>query len=197
MPPVNYCVGTPCDTPCAICYFDSNQLVPLDEITDSALLDKLHPIVHDMVVAEYGEEAGVMRTCQTLTLVGDFHEDDEDEEGEDDVEDVLNEATDIVEEKDDNKETIFANEEDGGEEVEVIMTFEHEGKEYSLVKMLDPVMLVAKEIKGGRFELLTDDEGEKVIDNIEKSYAGFLQSLSLDDGMDGNGFEEGEMVEAK
>jgi hypothetical protein len=69
---------------------------------------------------EFGEELVLQRTPQTLTLVGELDDDvdDEDESMED--------------------------EETSSEEVDVLLSFEHRGKEYHLVRLLDPLLLVGK-----------------------------------------------------
>ena len=63
----------------------------------------------------------MQRTPQTLTLVGEMEEDEED---------------------DDDSE--LDDEDTAGEEVEVLLTFEHRGKEYHLARLLDPILLVGK-----------------------------------------------------
>jgi hypothetical protein len=63
-----------------------------------------------------------MRTPQTLTLVGELEEDDE------------------VDYDDDNEN----DDEDESQQVEVLLSFDHRGTDYNLVRMLDPILLVGK-----------------------------------------------------
>jgi hypothetical protein len=123
---VEYTIGVPCDYSVALCYFDTerdNELVPIE--LDDALMDDIFPIAASIVADEFDEELVLQRTPQTLTLVGELEDDDDDEEEDD---------------EDDDEE----DDEDDEEEVEVLLTFEHREKEYHLVRLLDPILLVGK-----------------------------------------------------
>jgi len=91
----------------------------------------------------------LQRTPQTLTLVGELEEgeDDEDEEDEDDVD-------------------------EDEEEVEILISFEHRGVEYSLVRLLDPVLLVGKQDpKNSQSRiLLTPDESDIIMPILEEMF---------------------------
>ena len=53
----------------ALCYFeDDEQLVPIE--LDDALMDDIFPIAEGIIEDEFGEELVLLRTPQTLTLVG-------------------------------------------------------------------------------------------------------------------------------
>jgi hypothetical protein len=95
--------------------------------------------------AEFGEELVLQRTPQTLTLVGEL-EDDFDEDEDDSL--------------DDDDETA-----DDEEEVEVLLSFEHRDKQYTLVRLLDPVLIVGKadaSMPDNRI-LLTPEESSSVM----------------------------------
>jgi hypothetical protein len=147
---VEYTIGVPCDHAVALCYFDEdNQLVPVE--LEDELMDDVFPIAESIVAEEFGEELVLQRTPQTLTLVGELDEDDEDQEDDDDDDD---------------------NDEDE-EEVEVLLSFEHRDMEFNLVRLLDPVLLVGKEIVAGQRVLLSPDESEKVMPELEKMFLDF------------------------
>jgi Protein of unknown function (DUF3727) len=123
---VEYTIGVPCDYSVALCYFDAeNNLIPVE--LDDALMDDIFPIAANIVAEEFDEELVLQRTPQTLTLVGELEDDDDEEQEEEEEEDG-------EDEDDENDE----------EEVEVLLTFEHRDKEYHLVRLLDPILLVGK-----------------------------------------------------
>ena len=148
----------------ALCYFDEEeQLIPIE--LDDPLMDDVFPIAESIVAEEFGEELVLQRTPQTLTLVGELEpvEDDEDE--------------------DDDEES---DEED--EEVEVLLSFEHREQEFSLVRLLDPILLVGKDNpddaaagegddeEGGTRLLLTPEESESVMPVLEDLFLKFHDS---------------------
>ena len=148
---VEYTIGVPCDHAVALCYFDDDdQLVPV-ELEDD-LMNDVFPIAESIVAEEFGEELVLQRTPQTLTLVGELEE-EEDEDDEDQDED----------ENSDSDE----------EEVEVLLSFEHRDMEFNLVRLLDPVLLVGKEVVAGQRVLLSPDESEKVMPELEKMFLDF------------------------
>lgn len=67
---VEYTIGTPCDYAVALCYFEGEdeQLVPIE--LDDPLMDDIFPIAESIIEDEFGEELVLLRTPQTLTLVG-------------------------------------------------------------------------------------------------------------------------------
>lgn len=67
---VQYTIGSPCDYAVALCYFegDDEQLVPIE--LDDPLMDDIFPIAEGIIEDEFGEELVLLRTPQTLTLVG-------------------------------------------------------------------------------------------------------------------------------
>ena len=67
---VQYTIGSPCDYAVALCYFegDDEQLVPIE--LDDPLMDDIFPIAAGIIEDEFGEELVLLRTPQTLTLVG-------------------------------------------------------------------------------------------------------------------------------
>jgi hypothetical protein len=123
---VNYTIGCPCDYAVALCYFEEEgQLVPIE--LDDPLMDDVFPVAEGIIEDEFGEELVLLRTPQTLTLIGELDMDDDDEEEEED-EDI-----------DDDEDQA-----DTEEEVEILVSFEEEGREYHLVRLLDPILLVGK-----------------------------------------------------
>jgi hypothetical protein len=116
-------------------------------------------------LVEFGEELVLQRTPQTLTLVGELEEDeDEDfEEGDSDEGDEDDEEDD--------------------EEVEVLLKFEHRDREYSLVRFLDPILLVGKKDPDNpeRCLLLTTEESDQVMPLLE----GLFLDYRLEDNPDG------------
>ncbi len=67
---VEYTIGSPCDYAVALCYFEGEdeQLVPIE--LDDPLMDDIFPIAESIIEDEFGEELVLLRTPQTLTLVG-------------------------------------------------------------------------------------------------------------------------------
>lgn len=150
---VKYTIGCPCDYAVALTYFDEDeQLIPVE--LDDEMMDDVFSVAESIVDEEFGEELSLQRTPQTLTLVGELEEDDEDDDDEDDDDDDL---------------------EDGEEEVEVLLSFEHRGKEFNLVRLLDPVLLVGKDDPENpeRMLLLTPEESEKVMPTLESMFLEF------------------------
>lgn len=66
---VEYTIGIPCDYTVALCYFEGDeQLVPIE--LDDPLMDVIFPIAEGIIEDEFGEELALLKTPQTLTLVG-------------------------------------------------------------------------------------------------------------------------------
>ena len=152
---VEYTIGVPCDHAVALCYFedddDEDQLVPV-ELND-ALMDVIYPLAESILEEEFGDELVLQRTPQTLTLVGELEEEDDEEDGDD------------FDEDDDD-------EDDEDEEVEVLLSFEHEGRKFNLVRMLDPMLLVGKLDKNEPENrmLLSPEESDKVMPILESMF---------------------------
>lgn len=139
----DYAIGIPCDYAVALCYFAGDeQLVPVE--LDDPLMDAVFPIAEDIIEDEFGEELVLLRTPQTLTLVGEL------EESDDDAGDGAAEAVD-----------------DADEEVEILVSFEEDGREYHLVRLLDPVLLVGKAGDENTRVLLTPEESDRVMPQLE------------------------------
>lgn len=145
---VEYAIGSPCDYAVALCYFEGDeQLVPLE--LDDPLMDDVFPIAEEIIEEEFGEELVLLRTPQTLTLVGELEENELDDDDEDDVGDDLNETE---------------------EEVEILISFEENGQEYHLVRLLDPVLLVGKAGNENTRILLTPEESDIVMPQLEEMF---------------------------
>jgi len=160
---VEYTIGSPCDNSVALCYFDeSEQLLPIE--LEDELMDEIFDIAASIVEDEFGEELTLERTPQTLTLVGELEEDGGDE--------------DEMDEEDDDDDFMDDDEED----VEILLSFEHEGTEYCLVKLLDPVLLVGKAIseEEQKVMLLTPEESDEVMPILEEL---FLKYQDEDDSI--------------
>ena len=145
-----YTIGVPCDYCVALCYFEEENLIPVE--LDDKLMDDIFPVAENVVMEEFGEELALQRTPQTLTLVGELEDDYDDEDDED-------------EEEDDEDY-------DGEEEVEVLLSFEHRGTEFHLVRLLDPVLLVGKTDpeRPDLRVLLTPQESDKVMPVLEDTF---------------------------
>lgn len=155
---VEYTIGVPCDYAVALCYFDEQeQLIPVE--LDDEMMDDVFPIASSIVEEEFGEELYLQRTPQTLTLVGELEDDDDEEDNDDDDDDM----------------------EDGEEEVEILLSFEHRGKEFNLVRLLDPVLLVGKADPDneGRRILLSLEESEAIMPVLEDMFLEFHEERDL------------------
>jgi hypothetical protein len=151
---VEYTIGVPCDYCVALCYFEDNgNLVPV-ELTDK-LMDDIYPVAENIVQEEFGEELSLQRTPQTLTLVGELEEEDEDDDEEDD----------------DDEDSDY----EGEEDVEVLLSFEHRGTEFNLVRLLDPVLLVGKTDpeRPDMRNLLTPEESDAIMPVLEEMFLQF------------------------
>lgn len=119
--------------------------------------------VADQLHFAYSDELVLQRTPQTLTLVGELEEDDEES------------AEDFGLEEDDDDD-----EEDDDEEVEVLVAFEQDGRQYNLVRMLDPMLLVGKIDDDGGSErrvLLSPQESDSVMPVLEKMFLEFREDV--------------------
>ena len=154
---VEYTIGIPCDYSVAIGYMEEGEqeLVPI-EVSDSALMNDVFPIAQAIVEEEFGQELILQRTPQTLTLVGELEEDEDEEEFTED-------------------DDLTLDEEDADEEVEVLLTFDFQGKEYSLVRLIDPILLVGKQDpdKPHQRLLLTPQESETIMPVLEDLFLEF------------------------
>lgn len=148
-----YTVGVPCDYSVAICYYDEDdQLVPVD--IDSELMEEVFPICKDIINEEFGEELVLALTPQTLTLVGELEEGEEEQEYDESLDE-----NDVPDEDE--------------EDVEMLLAFEVDSVEYNLVKLLDPVMLVAKKDEQNRYLILDEGESEGVLPQLEEMFVQF------------------------
>lgn len=157
---VEYTIGSPCDYAVALCYFegDDEQLVPIE--LDDPLMDDIFPIAEGIIEDEFGEELVLLRTPQTLTLVGELEESEGNEE--DDEDGIGNDVDDTE------------------EEVEILVSFEEDGQEYHLVRLLDPVLLVGKIGNENTRILLTPDESDIVMPKLESMFMSYQEER---DGM--------------
>ena len=156
---MEYTIGVPCDYAVALCYFDENHmLIPVE--LDEELMDDVFPVAERIVEEEFGEELQLQRTPQTLTLVGELEEEFDDEEDDEDEEDFGGDEDD---------------DEPGDEEVEVLMSFEHRDIEFNLVRLLDPVLLVAKtkDDDASKRYLLTPKESDTIMPLLENMFLDF------------------------
>lgn len=152
-----YTIGVPCDYCVALCYMDDdNNLIPV-ELTDK-LMDDIFPIAENVIMEEFGDELSLQRTPQTLTLVGELDDDEEDDEDEDDEDD---------EDEEDDDDPY-----DGEEDVELLLSFDHRDREYSLVRLMDPVLLVGKtdSERPDLRVLLTPEESDAVMPLLESAF---------------------------
>lgn len=152
---IEYTVGVPCDYAVALCYYDEDeQLVPIE--LDDEIMDDIFPVAEAIITEEFGEELVLQRTPQTLTLVGELDEGEDDEQDEDEGDD---------------------DDEEAEEEVEVLMSFEHRDREYHLVRLLDPILLVGKSDPSNPENrlLLSPQESEDVVPLLEELFVQFQE----------------------
>jgi len=142
-----YTIGIPCDYAVALCYFkDDARLIPVE--MDEPLMDAVFPVAEGIIEDEFGEELVLVRTPQTLTLVGELEEEEED-------------AGDGGSAAGEGNDT--------DEEVEILVSFEEDGREYHLVRLLDPVLLVGKAgDEDSTRILLTPEESDLVMPQLEQ-----------------------------
>lgn len=142
-----YAIGIPCDYAVALCYFEDDvRLIPVE--LDEPLMDAVFPVAEGIIEDEFGEELVLVRTPQTLTLVGELEEEEED-------------AGDGGSAAGEGNDT--------DEEVEILVSFEEDGREYHLVRLLDPVLLVGKAgDEDGTRILLTPEESDLVMPQLEQ-----------------------------
>lgn len=163
---ITYTVGEPCDYAVALGYVDEREggLVPLE--LDDPMMDDVFPVAELIIEEEFGEELSLQRTPQTLTLVGELEEGEGDEEDDED---------DFGEEYDDDEEGV----EDDEEEVEILLSFEHRDKEFHIVRLLDPVLLVGTTDTENeeRRILLSPKKADAVMPTLEEI---FLQNQKND-----------------
>jgi hypothetical protein len=147
---VEYTIGVPCDYCVALCYYDNDNLVPV-ELTDK-LMDDIFPVAENIVAEEFGDELALQRTPQTLTLVGELEEDEDGDDDDDDPDD----------------DEIYT----GEEEVEVLLSFDHRDTEFNLVRLLDPVLLVGKtdSERPDLRMLLTPEESDVMMPALEDMF---------------------------
>jgi len=142
-----YTIGSPCDNSVALCYSDDeDELVPIE--LDEDLMDKIFPVAARIIEEEFGEELTLARTPQTLTLMGELEEGDSDEERD-----------------------LGANDDDE-EDVELLVAFEHEGRGYNLVRLIDPVLLVGRNTRNddSKCYLLSPEEADEVMPLLEEMF---------------------------
>jgi len=70
--------------------------------------------------------------------------------------------------------------EDSEEEVEILVSFEENGQEYHLVRLLDPVLLVGKDGNENTRVLLTPEESDSIMPKLEEMFMNYQEER---DGM--------------
>mmetsp|Transcript_46461 Transcript_46461/g.67954 ORF Transcript_46461/g.67954 Transcript_46461/m.67954 type:complete len:301 (-) Transcript_46461:283-1185(-) len=213
---VRYAIAFPKDW--AVSIATENEDGILDPIDPSdEIMDDMFPWLADYLAKD---DIEIMHTPVTLTLMGEFMEDDEDDDEDDDEEweDEEEEEIDWVKEDGESAElrevtpeelealNLKMAEQGGGEdlvasadslvgegaasthdletledEVDLIATFWYKEKEYSLLKLLDPVLMVAKHREGNRYELLSEEEAEDVNPKIEYLVEKFILNNEEED----------------
>eukprot|EP00638_Chattonella_subsalsa_P002222 CAMPEP_0117757846 /NCGR_PEP_ID=MMETSP0947-20121206/14992_1 /TAXON_ID=44440 /ORGANISM="Chattonella subsalsa, Strain CCMP2191" /LENGTH=284 /DNA_ID=CAMNT_0005577853 /DNA_START=13 /DNA_END=867 /DNA_ORIENTATION=+ len=186
---VKYGVAFPRDWAVSIATENEDGILdPIDP--DDEIMDDLYPWL-----AEYlkKDDIELFRTPVTLTLQGEFLEDELSEDDEDDEEwlededendgaeelkevdpevlkqlGIKSEGTGDIEFTEVADDLVPSHQVDEFEdEVDLIASFWYKDKEYSLLKLLDPVLLVAKYKSGNRLTLLDEEEADEVNPKIE------------------------------
>lgn len=80
-----------------------------------------------------------------------------------------------LEEDDDEDEDDIGDIGDTEEEVEILISFEEDGQEYHLVRLLDPVLLVGKNGKENTRILLTPEESDVVMPQLESMFMSYQE----------------------
>ena len=113
------------DPAVAICFFDDDEsLIPID--VDDEAMDELYAVAASLLEEE---DLFLQRTATTLTLQGDLEVDEDFE--------AMNEQFEDEAEEDDDTEF-----------VEVLAEFEHKDQDYSVVRIANPFLLIAKQKEG-------------------------------------------------
>ena len=125
---------------------DDDMIEPIDN--EDPFLDEVYLVAKDLVEEQFDEDCELLRTAVTLTISGEIDFDDDDAE--------LGELSD---------------DEDA---VQVLAEFEYEDKQYDLVRVLDPMLLLGKPTGEGAnvdgqeiFELLQGESGEQIAQQVE------------------------------
>ena len=157
-----YASMTPVDTPVAITALRENMMV---EVDDPALLEALLPSAA-AVCAEMG--LTLMDTPVTLTVAGELPDPDDGDGGDGAAADGSGgdggayAALDLPEADD------AEDDEDGAE---VLLGFRHDDAQYYVVRLLDPVFVVGKQVATSRFEIPSEREVERVAPALEEVMA--------------------------
>jgi len=141
---VEYTIGHVCDNAMDIVFMDEqDELVPI-EVEDD-IMDEVFPIALTSLEQEFPGEFTLLRTPATLTLIGDLGGNDE--EGDDDQK----------EEEDEDEAT-----------AELLLSFEHKDKTYSLVHPLDLMLLVGTVDTKSPDQriLISDEQAEQVMPTL-------------------------------
>jgi hypothetical protein len=194
---ITYTVGVPCDTAVSICRMGPvGQLISLEE----AEIDDVFSIAAAALRDEFDDELVLQRTPQTLTLVGELVDDDDDEDDEEDEDDDDLDHKDLNAEDDEDVGDGNDEEDESDESVELLMSFEHRGDEYVLVRMLDPVLLVGVSNEGGGPEtmkrfLLTAEESDKIMPVLEDMFLEYNENRPDEDDDDDDDDDEDDDIE--
>jgi len=174
---VEYAVAYPRDWCVAIATENEDGILDPMDPTDP-FMDELYPVMAETLRED---DIELLRTPVTFTLQGEFEDDDE--TGEEDEDWIDDDDEELEDDNDEDAELDMAPEdfeieegvepkpsnnlEDFEEEADLIATFWYNDKEYSLLKMLDPVLIVAKQISGNKYQLIGEEEAEKVNPKVE------------------------------
>jgi len=143
-----YASMTPVDTPVAMTLLQDGIMI---EIDDEELVETLFPTA-SAVCSEMG--LALLRTPVTLTVSGELSDDDSDSEGSA-RESLLNSMEEL-----DEVDEVGEDEEDEG--AEVLLSFFHDSRKYYLVRLLEPIFVVGKQVQITDFVIPSDDEMDAV-----------------------------------
>lgn len=146
---VNYLVCYPINDPVAFAKMDDHG--SLEPVHNQDMIEKLFPNASAVLSEEHLQ---LQDTPHVLTICdfgdGDLEEEDPDDDDDDEVE--------------------------GDEQVEVIAEFSSDGQSYCVVKPMDPVLLVAKEIDTEEsYAIVGDEELQRITPVIED----YIESLDI------------------
>mmetsp|Transcript_67833 Transcript_67833/g.116546 ORF Transcript_67833/g.116546 Transcript_67833/m.116546 type:complete len:252 (-) Transcript_67833:227-982(-) len=140
-----YFILHPCDEVVGIVKFDDTGAPDLID-PDSEEMDDVFPVA--AALFQEDDDINLIRSATCLTMQGGMEDDEDWENGDDDDDDYDYEGGEEEEEEEETGD-------DQDEKVEVLGDFEIEEVPYSLVKMMEPVFLVAKKASG--IAMLDDD----------------------------------------
>lgn len=186
-----YYIATPYDHEVALCEesLDDGTIRIVDPA--SAEMKELFEIPASILKDMFGTNLVLLKTPRTLTVIGDLNRICQSIRDGKPIDDYLDKEFVNPYAKNSGKESILENKEDNIRDDETddqenvaerLFSFEHEGRVYSLIRMLDQTIFVGKDDPASpapRRLLLTSKESEKIIPQITKLFKAELADLGI------------------